>query len=248
MKRTGYWLYSIWLVSVVFFMFSDRGYAESYVEDPSEILNQETKNYVTKLNNEKFSTLEASPEYGVAITRDVEPSGNKIDVHIENKFRNFDFKNSEAPANMVVVFVLDQDEIWFAHGEKLASLFDPLNENKSLKRQLLTLLSTEKYDEAVIKVSDYVYQYVEKAYTEKGLTAISKESDQIKEKNKKRQANKQIFWMVSAAILLVLAGIGYNMYLTFKKNGLNRQFMRIRYCQLDYWKMSSSIKKTLNTG
>lgn len=224
MKRTGYWLYSIWLVSVVFFIFSDIGYAESYVEDPSEILSQETKDYVTKLNNEKFSALEASPEYGVAITRDVEPSGNKIDVHIENKFRNFDFKNSEAPANMVVVFVLDQDEIWFAHGEKLASLFDPLNENKSLKRQLLTLLSTEKYDEAVIKVSDYVYQYVEKAYTEKGLTAISKESDQIKEKNRKRQAHKQIFWMVSAAILLVLAGIGYNMYLTFKKNGLNRLF------------------------
>ncbi|ALS00991.1 hypothetical protein ATZ33_06305 [Enterococcus silesiacus] len=224
MKKAGCWLLSVFLTSTVFFSLSEIGYAESYVEDQAGKLNQETKDYITKLNKEKFSILEDSPEYGISITRDVDPAGNQIETHIENKFRNFDFKNSEAPVNIVTVFVLDQGKIWFAHGAKFASLFEPLNEDKALKEQLLELISADKYDEAVIKVSDYVYQYVEKAYTEKGLATIVQESDRLKENKLKIQQDKQVFWLVLTAVTLLLAGVGYNAYLNFKKNGLKRQF------------------------
>lgn len=224
MKRMRYWLLLVSILVVTLTLFTDQSYAESYVEDETGKITKETKDYITQLNRENYSVLSGNPEFGIAITRDVEPKGNKLDLHVENEFRNFDFKMSDNDVNSLVVFVLAQDEIRFAYGEKLTSVFEPLTKDDQLKKRLLEQLRADKYNEAVIEVSDYVYQHVEKAYSEKGLATLSNESDQIRENNRKKKQYKIIRFAMIGVGIIILGGVGCTSYLRYKKNGVKRQF------------------------
>lgn len=224
MKKIGYGLFIIYLVSTFLMTLGSQAYAESYVEDQTGKINQETKEYLSKLNQEKFSVLEGRPEYGVAITRDVEPQGNSMELHLDNTFRNFDFQNRNSPVNSLLIFVLAKDELYFAHGENLTSLFEPLNENEKLKRELIELVKADKYNEAVIKASDLVYADVSKAYTEKGLEKITQESEKIKADKKKQQEFKTLKRISLGAAVFLLVGVAYMSYQRYKNNGAKRQF------------------------
>lgn len=221
MKKLGY---SLFLICFTGIFFSQSSYAQSYIEDQTGKVNQETKDYVSTLNKEKFSILEGEPEYGVVITQDVEPEGNRIDLHIENKFRNFDFKIREAPVNIVVVFVLAQNEISFAHGEKLTSIFDPLNKDLELKARLLDLVKSGNYNEAIIEVSDIVYQQVEQAYLGKGLATISKESDKLRDEYVKQQEYSKIRYLLLFTSILVIVFLVYNFYYRYKNSRVKKDF------------------------
>ncbi|WP_429949530.1 hypothetical protein [Enterococcus sp. AZ101] len=224
MKRIRYGLLFICIVGLFLIIGGKHVSAESYIEDQTGKINQETKEYVSNLNQEKFSVLDGKPEYGVVITHDVEPQGNSLELHLGNKFRNFDFQTRNAPVNSLLIFVLAQDEVYFAHGEKLTSIFEPLNEDEKLKHQLLELIKADNYNEAVIEASDRVYADVKKAYAEKGLAKITQDSDKIRADKKKQKEFANMKRIIIVAAVVFLIGMAYIIYLRYKNNGVKRQF------------------------
>ncbi|MFD1899509.1 hypothetical protein GQR36_03950 [Enterococcus termitis] len=106
MKKSSYWIIVLALSFLLVLVSTEYVNAQRYVEDDLESLEESTFEYVSKLNSEKFSALEGSPELGIALTTDVEPAGNRLDYHIDNEFRNFDFQNRTNPNNILVIFTL----------------------------------------------------------------------------------------------------------------------------------------------
>ncbi|MGX7115007.1 hypothetical protein [Enterococcus termitis] len=219
MKKSSYWIIVLALSFLLVLVSTEYVNAQRYVEDDLESLEESTFEYVSKLNSEKFSALEGSPELGIALTTDVEPAGNRLDYHIDNEFRNFDFQNRTNPNNILVIFTLAKGDLTIAHSEEIQSFVAPLNEDIEMKKRIWRLIQEEKYDEAVIDISNYIYTNVEQAVNEKGWAKIYEDSAlarQEEQRLREKKRNTYIFIAVSIGVFSIAVSFFYRQFISNK--------------------------------
>ncbi|MFD1899510.1 hypothetical protein GQR36_03955 [Enterococcus termitis] len=135
-----------------------------------------------------------------------------------------------------------------AHSEEIQSFVAPLNEDIEMKKRIWRLIQEEKYDEAVIDISNYIYTNVEQAVNEKGWAKIYEDSALARQEEQRLREKREIHIFLSLFQSVCLVS-QYPFFIDnlfpIKRSGI---FILTRYSQKNWKEMKAFAKKNLITG
>ncbi|KAF1304597.1 TPM domain-containing protein [Enterococcus saccharolyticus] len=207
MKKLGFIL--TLLVAIITFQ-PQVIHAASSVRDDASVLSTETIQQINQLHSEQFGSLYGKPEYAVVILNSLE--GKSIENATQELFDEYGFGNPEYNNGLVFVFALEDREFRLGYGDGFAPIFYHLAEEDIVDEKAKSLLRATNYDDAILYISNHVYELVVQADQDSGLATIYAEGPSYTEKIKAQQeADKHSILLTLASIFgtIILAIIGF---------------------------------------
>lgn len=190
----------------------------NWVLDKTNVLSDETTNYIKNLNENIFRNYKNKPQLAIIII-DKLPSGYTMDKYKLDTFNNYGVGTKEENCGMLFILSLTDRKYGFEIGDgykKGSLLRNDLNTN-FISSDIIELLKDEDYDSVIMNI----VKYIEKIMLEEE-NGIYLEKQKIKDQQIQKNVNTLSKWIMiivfPIAIIYIFFKLYKNIYLNKKIN------------------------------
>ncbi|MGX7058457.1 TPM domain-containing protein [Vagococcus humatus] len=187
------------LLIIIFPNCSVAASSNIFVEDQAHILNDQDKDYIKKINEEKFSTLDGKPQYVVVTLPNLE-GYDSIEDYAEQKFQKLGIGQKNLDNGFLFVIAIEDHKYRLETGYGVEDVITDSMKEDIVNDEAVELLKDEQYGAAVMTISQNIERVVLDRY---GNYDASKQAV-IQEKERKAKAVKLLFTVLAFLVALVV--------------------------------------------